>query len=84
MDELIVYQSLRRPSVSPPLPQHFQSSTLEPPGQLNLNVMDAGTKVCTNGPGHMTKLAAMPVYGKTPLRIFFSRIRRLMTLGLGM
>ena len=23
-----------------------------------------GTKVCTNGPGHMTKMAAMPIYGK--------------------
>ena len=25
---------------------------------------DGGTKLCSNGPGHMTKLAAMPVYGK--------------------
>ena len=25
---------------------------------------DGGTKVCSNGPGHMTKLAAMPIYGK--------------------
>ena len=23
-----------------------------------------GTKVCSNGPGHMTKIAAMPIYGK--------------------
>ena len=23
-----------------------------------------GTKVCSNGPGHMTKLGAMPIYGK--------------------
>ena len=23
-----------------------------------------GTKVCSNGPGHMTKMAAMPIYGK--------------------
>ena len=22
------------------------------------------TKVCINGPGHMTKMAAMPIYGK--------------------
>ena len=41
-------------------------------------------KVCSNGPGHMTKMAAMPIYGKNPLKIFFSRTRRLMTLGLGM
>ena len=25
---------------------------------------DGGTKVCSNGPGHMTKMAAMPIYGK--------------------
>ena len=23
-----------------------------------------GTKVCSNGPGHMTKMAVMPIYGK--------------------
>ena len=23
-----------------------------------------GTKVCSNGPGHMTKMSAMPIYGK--------------------
>ena len=26
---------------------------------------EEGTKVCINGPGHMTKMAAMPIYGKT-------------------
>ena len=25
---------------------------------------DGGTKVCSSGPGHMTKVAAMPIYGK--------------------
>ena len=25
---------------------------------------EGGTKLCTNGPGHMTKIAAMPIYGK--------------------
>ena len=30
---------------------------LEPP-------WEGGTKVCINGPGHMTKMAAMPIYGK--------------------
>ena len=25
---------------------------------------DGGKKVCSNGPGHMTKMAAMPIYGK--------------------
>ena len=26
---------------------------------------EGGTKVCINGPGHMTKMAAMPIYCKT-------------------
>ena len=25
---------------------------------------DGGMKVCSNGPGHMTKMATMPIYGK--------------------
>ena len=25
---------------------------------------DGGTNVCSNGPGHMTKMATMPIYGK--------------------
>ena len=25
---------------------------------------DGGTKVCSNGPGHMTKMATMPISGK--------------------
>ena len=93
MGELIVYQSLRRPSVRTSVRpssvgQHFQtSSPLKPLGQLNSNFiwrLLRGTKVCSNGPGHMTKMAAMPIYGKNPLKIFFSITRRPMTLGLGM
>ena len=30
------------------------------------SLWDGGTKVCPNGPGHMTKMAAMPIYGKKP------------------
>ena len=30
---------------------------MEPP-------LDGGMKVCSNGPGHMSKMAAMPTYGK--------------------
>ena len=26
---------------------------------------DGGMKVCSNGPGHLTSMAAMPLYGKT-------------------
>ena len=40
-------------------------------------------KIYANWFGHMTKLFNMPIYGKNPLKIFFSRTRRLMTLGLG-
>ena len=32
--------------------------------------------------GHMTKMAATPIYGKNPLKIFFPGTRRTMTLGL--
>ena len=28
---------------------------------------DRGTKACSNGPGHLTKVAAMPIYGKVSL-----------------
>ena len=45
---------------------------------------DGGTKVCSNGPGHLIKMAAMPIYGKKTKRIFFSGTKRLMTLNLGM
>ena len=30
---------------------------------------EGGTKVCINGPGHMTKMAAKPIYGKNPSKI---------------
>ena len=29
--------------------------------------------MCMNNPGHMTKKAAMPIYGKNASKIFFSR-----------
>ena len=31
-----------------------------------------------NSFGHMTKIATMPIYGKTPFKIFFSRNRNSM------
>ena len=34
---------------------------------------EGGTKVYINGPGHVTKMAATPIYGKNPSKIFFSR-----------
>ena len=44
---------------------------------------DGGTKVCSTGPSHMTKMAAMPIYGKS-LEKIFSGTKWLMTLKLGM
>ena len=35
------------------------------------------------GLSHMTKMAAMLIYGKNPLKIFFSSTKGPMTLGLG-
>ena len=39
---------------------------------------DGDMKVCSNGPGHMTNMTVMPIYGKT------SRTKRLITLKLVM
>ena len=57
-----------RPSASV-FRSHFQtSSPLKPLGQPKPNFMwsllGKGDEVCINGPGHMTKMAAMPIYGK--------------------
>ena len=83
MGELIVYQSLHS-SIS----QSTFSNVFSSEMPINLIVhmetpLDAEAKVCSNGPGHMTKMAAMLIYGKKPLKIF-SITRRLMTLELGM
>ena len=46
---------------------------------------EGGTKVCSNGAGHMTKMAAMAIYGKNlKKKIFFSGTKRPMTLNLGL
>ena len=37
-----------------------------------------------NNPGHMTKMAAMPIYGKNPSKIFFSRTSGQNSTKLGM
>ena len=72
---LIGYPWIRRPSVRRRRPSVVSPSTfsnifssetawpikakfyVEPP-------WEGGTKVYINGPGHMTKMAAMPIYGK--------------------
>ena len=45
---------------------------------------DGGMKVYTNGLGHLTKLAAMPIYGKNLKKIFFSSTKLPMSLKFGM
>ena len=64
MGEVIVYQSLRRPSVRLSVrPSTFSNIfSSETVGPIKLKFLmetpsDAGTKVCSNGPGHMTKMA---------------------------
>ena len=46
--------------------------------------LDRGTKVCSNGPGQMAKMAAMLIYGKNLKKIFFFGTKRPMTLKVGM
>ena len=98
--ELIVYpcfgvrpSSVRRPSVrqssvrrTSTISNIFSSETawpikskfyVEPP-------WEGGTKVYINGPGHMTKMAAMPIYGKNSSKIFFSRTGESIFTKLGM
>ena len=58
---------------------HFQtSSPLKPLGQskAKFNVeppWEGGTKVYINSPGHMTKMAAMPIYGKNLKKLLQNR-----------
>ena len=46
--------------------------------------MGRGNESLYNGPGHMTKMAAIPIYGKNLEKIFFSRTRSPMILKHGM
>ena len=68
--ELIVYQCSgvrRRPSVRPSTISNIFSFETAWPIKAKFYVeppWEGGTKVCINGPGRMTKMAAMPIYGK--------------------
>ena len=46
--------------------------------------MGWGTKVDSNGLAHVTKMAAMPIYGKNLKKIIFSGTKSTMTLKVGM
>ena len=43
-----------------------------------------GKKVYIFCPGHITKMATLPIYGKNLKKIFFSKTTRLIALKLGM
>ena len=75
--ELIVYPcSVVRPSSvrRPPFSKIFFSETARPiKAKFYMkHLWEGGTNVYINNPGHMTKMAAMPIYGKNPSKIFFS------------
>ena len=68
--ELIVYPCSgvchRRCRRCPPFSNVFSSETAWPiKNKFYVELpWEGGTKVCINGPGHMTKMAATPIYGK--------------------
>ena len=45
---------------------------------------DWGTKVCSNGPGHMTNMAAIPIYDKNLKKSSSLEPKKRMTLKVGM
>ena len=76
--ELIGYPWIRRPSVvvRPSTISNVFSSETAWPIKAKFFVeypWEGGRKVYINGPDHMTKMAATPIYGKNPSKIFFSR-----------
>ena len=77
MSELIVYQWLRHQlSIRPSTFSNIFSSKTTGPIELKFHMetpWDGRTKVCSNLPVHMTKMAAMPIYGKNHLKIYFPR-----------
>ena len=67
--ELIGYVGLRRPCLSVCRPHSLNIFSSETTGPIEAKFhvgspWDGGTKVCSNDPGHMTKMAAMLIYGK--------------------
>ena len=70
--ELIGYPWIRRPSSSGRRPSSVHifkhlllRNRLANQSQILCGASwEGGTKVCINGPGHMTKMAAMPINGK--------------------
>ena len=48
------------------------------------HLLEGATNVFINNPGHMTKMAAMPIYGKNPSKIFFAGTTGSISTNLGM
>ena len=87
--ELIVYPcSVVRPSVvrRPHFSKIFFSETAWPiKAKFYMkHLWEGGTNVYINNLGHMTKMAAMPIYGKNPSKIFFSGTTGPISTKLGM
>ena len=74
------------PNLSDLIFLNFFSSVTTRPIEVKFHVeppWDWGTNICSNCPGHMTKMATMPIYGKTFKNLLLWN-RTLMTLKLGM
>ena len=76
--ELIVYPSSGRPSVVRPSVvnnfKHLLRNCWANQSQIYVEPpWVGGTIFCLRHLGHMTKMAATPIYGKNPSKIFFSR-----------
>ena len=63
MDELIASIPMIPPSIclSVYIFKHFLTETIK----LKFQIGDAGTKFCSNGSGHMIKMATTHIYGNT-------------------
>ena len=85
---LLAHLSRRRPSVVVGRPQCsniFFSETAYPiKAKFYVEPSWVAWKACSRHLGHMTKMAATPIYGKKPSKIFFSRTGRLIFTKLGM
>ena len=71
----------------PSIYQNIVSSQTIGPIELKFHMKtpyDKSAKIYAKYFGHMTKMAATPIYGKNLLKIILSRTRRPVTLRLGM
>ena len=57
---------------------------MQPPGNGGGGGGRGEERIYIFGPGHMTKLSAIPIYVKKTLKIFFSKIAGPIALTLGM